>query len=180
MKYTLEFKLECIERYKKSHTFVFPIGIRSKESFRSKIRYWVKLYEDLGVDGLIHKPFNKEWTKEERFKLVAMVLSGRSVCSVAMEAHIPDGMLFQWVRKYREKGMDGLECRRKGRPTKVPTMPKKKKVKLAPSEKEELELLRARNEYLEAENAYLKKLDALVTKREAAHPKAKKQKSSKK
>ena len=45
---------------------------------------------------------------------------------------------------------------------------------------EELELLRARNEYLEAENAYLKKLDALVSKREAAHPKAKKQKSSRK
>ena len=59
-------------------------------------------------------------------------------------------------------------------------MPKKKKVKLAPSEKEELELLRARNEYLEAENAYLKKLDALVSKREAAHAKAKKQKSSRK
>ena len=55
----------------------------------------------------------------------------------------------------------------------------KKKAKLTPSEREELEILRARNEYLEAENLYLKKLDALVTKREAAHPKAKRQKSSK-
>ena len=94
-----------------------------------------------------------------------------------MEANIDSGQLYQWVRKYRENGMDGLECRA-GRKRKGPDMPKKKKVKLAPSEKEELELLRARNEYLEAENAYLKKLDALVMKRGAAHPKAKKQKQS--
>ncbi len=31
-----------------------------------------------------------------------------------------------------------------------------KKAKLTPSEREELEILRARNEYLEAENEYLK------------------------
>ena len=55
----------------------------------------------------------------------------------------------------------------------------KKETKLTPSEREELEILRARNEYLEAENEYLKKLDALVTEREAARPKARKRKSSK-
>ncbi len=179
MKYTLEFKLECIDKYKSTHSFIFPPNIKSKESFRSKIRYWTKLYDDLGVDGLIHKSFNKEWTPEKRFNLVAKVIAGKSIYSVASDAHIPDGLLYQWVRLYREKGIEGLELR-KGRKPKVPDMPKKKKVKLAPSEKEELELLRARNEYLEAENAYLKKLDALVNKREAAHPKAKKQKSSKK
>ena len=122
---------------------------------------------------------NKKWTLQERFELVKKVFAGHSISGVSKEANINPGQLYQWIKMYREKGIDGLECR-KGRPTEVPDMPKKKKFKLAPSEKEELELLRARNEYLEAENIYLKKLDALVTKREVAHPKAKKQKSSKK
>ena len=177
MKYTLEFKLECIERYKRSHSYVYPPGTKSKSSFVSHVRDWVRLYDDLGIDGLKHSGTNREWTAQGRFGLVAKVLSGRSASAVAREAHISNGQLYQWVKRYREKGMDGLECRR-GRPQKEPIMPKKK-AKLTPSEREELEILRARNEYLEAENAYLKKLDALVTEREAARPKARKRKPSK-
>lgn len=178
MKYTLEFKLKCVEAYKQSHSYVYPPGIKSKRSFRYHILEWVRLYDDLGVDGLRHSGTNREWTAQDRFGLVAKVMAGGSITGVAWEAHINCGQLHQWVRRYREKGMDGLECRI-GRPPKVPIMPKRKKSKLAPTEKDELELLRARNEYLEAENLYLKKLDALVTKREAARPKAKRQKPSK-
>ncbi len=177
MKYTLEFKLECVERYKRSHSYVYPPGIKSKGSFRSHVLDWVRLYDDLGVDGLRHSGTNREWTAQDRFGLVAKALAGRSIADVAREARISSGQLFQWVKRYREKGMDGLECRH-GRPPKKPIMPKKK-AKLTPSEREELEILRARNEYLEAENEYLKKLDALVTEREAARPKARKRKSSK-
>lgn len=178
MKYTLEFKLKCIELYNKSRLYDYPTGV-DHASFRHMVGRWAKKFDDLGIDGLKRSNQNKEWTSEERFNLVARVIAGHSISSVSKEANINPGQLYQWVKIYREKGIDGLECRR-GRPTEVPNMPKKKKVKLAPSEQEELELLRARNEYLEAENIYLKKLDALVTKREAAHPKAKKQKSSKK
>ena len=179
MKYTLEFKLDCVDKYKKHIKIAIPLGIKSERSFLTHVRDWVKRYDDLGICGLEHSNQNKEWTPEQRFELVAKVLAGNSIQTVAKNAHVEYSQLYQWVKRYREKGMDGLELR-KGRKPKVPTMPKKKKSKLAPSEKEELELLRARNEYLEAENAYLKKLDALVSKREAAHPKAKKQKSSKK
>ena len=178
MKYTLEFKLKCIELYNRSRLYDYPTGV-DHANFRHMVGRWAKQYYDFGIDGLIHKSFNKERTLEERFELVAKVFAGHSISSVSKEANINPGQLYKWVKIYREKGMDGLECR-KGRPIEVPNMPKKKKVKLAPSEKEELELLRARNEYLEAENIYLKKLDALVIKREVAHPKAKKQKSSKK
>ena len=180
MKFTLEFKLECIDKYKKEIHIDVPSNCKSSHhDFMHSVRNWNKIYDKFGVDGLKHNNFNHYWTSEERFKLVAEVLAGKTISQVAIENAINGGQLYQWVRKYRETGIDGLECH-KGRKPKVPNMPKKKKVKLAPSEKEELELLRARNEYLEAENIYLKKLDALVTKREAAHPKAKKQKSSKK
>ena len=54
MKYTLEFKLECVERYKRSHSYVYPLGIKSKGSFRSHVLDWVRLYDDyLGVIGLM-------------------------------------------------------------------------------------------------------------------------------
>ena len=180
MKYTFEFKLECINKYKNRERIERPdICKSSRDIFINRVRNWVALYDRFGVEGLKRKHFNKEWTKDDRFKLVAEVLAGKAIRQVALDNGLEDGQLTGWVRRYREKGINGLDLH-KGRKPKVPTMPKKKKVELAPSEKEELELLRARNEYLEAENAYLKKLDALVTRREATHPKAKKQKSSKK
>lgn len=177
MKYTLEFKLECVEKYKKGIRIDLPPGVKHRATFSHYLMGWVKAYEDLGVEGLMHKSRNREWTPEERLALVAKVLAGSSMREVARSGHIAYGMLYQWVKRYRERGMDGLECRR-GKPPKVPIMPKKK-AKLTPSEREELEFLRARNEYLEAENEYLKKLDALVAEREAARPKARKRKSSK-
>ena len=138
------------------------------------VREWVKSYDDLGIDGLKHSSTNKIWTPEKRFELVAKVLVGNSITSVAKLSHINPGQLYQWVRKYNESGMNGLQCK-KGRPT-MKNNNKKKRSKLSISEQEELKLLRERNEYLEMENEYLKKLDALVSKREAAEAKAKNQK----
>lgn len=176
MKYSLEFKLECVNKYKNGDFIILPSGLRSRDSFMAHVRTWAKTYDDLGVDGLKHSSTNKNWTPEKRFELVAKVLAGNSIYSVADKAHINDGQLYHWVRRYNEKGMDGLQCK-KGKQTKQFVMKKKtKKTKLSISEQEELKLLRERNEYLEMENEYLKKLDALVSKREAAEAKAKKQK----
>ena len=176
MKYSWEFKLECVNKYKKGEYINHPGTPNQRDSFMSHVRIWAKTYDDLGVDGLKHSPTNKDWTPENRFELVAKVLAGLSITSVAKNEHISKGQLYQWVRRYNEKGMDGLQCK-KGRPTKQFVMKKKtKKTKLSISEHEELKLLRERNEYLEMENEYLKKLDALVSKREAVEAKAKKQK----
>ena len=174
MKYTVEFKLECIEKHKNGQRINYPVGL-NKKSFLNHVQSWEKAYDDLGIDGLTHKTSNRQWTPEERFELVAKVLAGNSIKSVAKDAHINFSQLYQWARKYSEKGMDGLQCK-KGRPTEKFAMKKKKEIKLSVSEKEELKLLRERNQYLEMENEYLKKLDALVSKREAAEAKVKKQK----
>ena len=176
MKYSWKFKLECVNKYKNGEC-VAIVGTRNqRDSFRTHVKEWAKIYDDLGVEGLKHSSTNKDWTPEKRFELVAKVLVGNSIRNVAKNAYINSGQLYQWVRRYNEKGMDGLQCK-KGRPTKQTVMKKKtKKSKLSISEQEELKLLRERNEYLEMENEYLKKLDALVSKREAAEAKAKKQK----
>ena len=178
MKYTLEFKLDCVDKYKKGiHIDTTEKTKSQRDTFMRHVKEWVQNYDDLGIDGLKHSNKNKEWTSQERFALVAQVLAGNSLTMTAKKAHIDSGLLYQWVKRYREKGLDGLELR-KGRKPKIPSMPKKKNIKLAPSEREELIFLRARVKYVELENDYIKKLDALVTKREAAHPKAKKQKLS--
>ena len=176
MKYSWEFKLEYVNKYKNGQHIETPLGCRSRSGFLTHVREWVKNYDDYGINGLKHSSTNKDWTPEERFELVARVLAGNSIRSVSKNAHINNSQLYQWVRRYNEKGMDGLQCK-KGRPTKQIVMKKKtKKSKLSVSEREELKLLRERNEYLEMENEYLKKLDALVSKREAAEARAKKQK----
>lgn len=181
MKYDLNFKLDCVLKYKEGRRDFVPIGV-SKTSFLTRVYSWVKAFDDLGVDGLKHSSSNKEWTVEQRFELVAKVLAGDSINNVAKNSHVDSGQLYKWVKKYREKGMDGLKCLRKGRPSKegflIDIMPKKK-TKLTPTEKEELKLLKERNKYLEAENLYLKKLRALELEKTAKLAKAKKQESSK-
>ena len=177
MKYSWEFKLECVNKYKNGEYIATPGKTRNQRiTFMHHVKGWVKNYNDLGTNGLKHSSTNKNWTPEKRFELVDKVLAGHSITSVANNAHIGSGQLYQRVKRYNEKGMDGLKCKQ-GRPNKQLVMKKKtKKTKLSISEQEELKLLRERNEYLEMENEYLKKLDALVSKREAAEAKAKKQK----
>ena len=182
MKYSYEFKLECVKNYKEGKQNIKPDGVTIR-NFRDNVRLWVRLFELYGPDGLKHKQFNKDWTKEERYELVAKVLAGQSCSSVAIEAGINNGQLYQWVQKYKQYGLDGLELKHKGRPRKggyIVTKSKNKPEKLTQSEKEELILLREKERYLEAENAYLKKLTALTVKKKAeSSVKAKKQPSSK-
>lgn len=158
MKYDLNFKLEFVCNYKERKRDFVPSGIY-RSSFPSRVCSWMKTFNDLGIDRLKHNSFYKQWTVEQRFKLVAKVLSADYITNVAKNAHIDSGQLYQWVKKYREKGMDGLKCLKKGRPSKAGAstdiMPKKK-IKLTTTEQEELKLLRERNKYLEAENLYRK------------------------
>ena len=179
MKYSWEFKLECVKKYLKGEWAEKPENTNSLDSFHDRITEWVRIYRLYGADGLKHKPMNREWTAEERFELVSQVLAGKSINSVAIEAGINNGQLYQWVRKYKQYGYDGLELR-KGRKPKDPEMSKKTKPKeLDQSDYEKLKLLERENEYLRAENAYLKKLGALIMKKQAESPvKAKKQVSS--
>lgn len=181
MKYDWKFKLDCVLKYKEGRRDFVP-SKRNKRTFLNHVSAWVKAFDDLGFEGLKHKSTNRDWTPEQRFELVAKVLAGNSITSVAKNAHINSGQLYTWVKKYRENGTSGLECKRRGRPPKggfsIKIMPKKK-TKLTQTEREEFKLLKERNKYLEAENLYLKKLRALELEKTAKLAKAKKQKSSK-
>ena len=89
-------------------------------------------------------------------------------------------MLYQWVRKYKLLGYNGLVNMKKGRPSKDPEMKEKiTPAQLTESEREELIRLRAEIEYMKAENEVIKKEIALREEKEAARLKAKRQRLSK-
>ena len=181
MRYSFEFKRMCVEMYYQGCYPDEPDGLSAKE-FHHKIREWVRIKEAKGWDALRHKAHNKYWSPEEKYDLVARVIAGESNKSVAISAGIDNGMLYQWVRKYKIYGYNGLIDKKKGRPPKNPDMKKVDtniSLRLNESEYEELIRLRARTAFLEAENEVIKKEIALREEKEAARLKAKKQRLSK-
>ncbi|MBR3867267.1 MAG: helix-turn-helix domain containing protein [Butyricicoccus sp.] len=179
MKYSWEYKLECIRKYRQGEWPETPDGI-SKKEFRDKIRKWVRLEDSCGSEMLKHKSHSKEWTPEEKLELISKVLAGHSCNEVAITVGINSGQLCNWIKKYKIEGYEGLVTQRKGRPPKE--FPMKKKVDPTPlteSEREELIRLRAEIEYWKTENAVIKKEIALRQERMAAQLKAKKQRLSK-
>ena len=178
MKYSYEYKKQCVELYRQGKWAETPNGISERE-FHHAIREWFRVEEACRSEALQHKNQNKVWTAEEKYELVAKVLAGASIKNTAIEAGINSGLLYQWVRKYKMEGYEGLASQQKGRPPKESSMKKKAvPAELTPSEREEMIRLRAENEYLKAENAVIKKEIALREEKMKAQLKARKQRLS--
>ena len=181
MKYSYEYKRRCVEIYRMGEWPETPEGIQDTENFRKMIRRWVRIENENGPEALKHKGSDKKWQPEEKLELVSKVLAGEPKLSVAIEAGISTGLLYQWIRKYREFGYNGLINQKRGRQSKNPDMKKRNEnntKNLNESEYEELVRLRAENEYIKAEIEVLKKEIALREERWDEQLKAKKQKSS--
>ena len=179
MRYSYEYKKQCVELYRQGNWPETPDGVKEKR-FHDTVRIWVRIEDACGPEALRHKKQNKVWLAEEKYELVAKVLAGASCAETAIAAGINKGLLYSWVRCYTMKGYQGLATQRKGRPPKEPDV--KKQIvpeELTPSEREEMIRLRAENERLRAEIAVVKKEIALREERCAAQLKAKKLRSSK-
>lgn len=136
----------------------------------AKVRAWTRLNDMFGPESLEHRYFSKEYSAADKIGAVRRIQAGETYTKVANSMGMACiSVVLNWHRIYMKSGWVGLESIRKGR---RPNMPKAKTKRLSKNEKEELNVLRARNDYLEAENEYLKKLDALVQERENAQAKA--------
>ena len=182
MRYSYEFKRKAIELYRQGKWIEPPADITNLKNFHDMIVKWHHLEEVTSPDCLKHHSQNRKWTPEEKYELVAQVIAGATISSVAYSVGINIGLLAQWIRKYKIWGYNGLVNRKKGRKPKEPTM-KKMNInnprELEESEYEELIRLRAENAYIKAENEVIKKEIALREEKEAALLKAKKQRLSK-
>ena len=179
MRFSYEFKKECVEAHRNGVYLDTPEGI-STACFRSHVRRWRRLEDLHGPEALKHKQCHSIWTAEQKLELVTKVMAGESVNSVAESVCITAQLLSNWVRRYKTEGYNGLVKDNRGRSPKGNKM--KKETNPAPlteSEREELVRLRAEIEYIKAENEVIKKEIALREEKEAALLKAKKQQSSK-
>ena len=167
MRFTKEFKLECVRKYKAGEHIDDPGGCKHG-TFTHSVRVWARMYDALGEEGLEHRM--REWPWQDKMALVQRALGGESLTSVANASGIQACLLSKWLKTYREAGLDGLKSSmRKGR--RPPRMRSKPKPPNGP--KKTADELERENEELRAENEYLKKLSALVQGRKGRRPKRK-------
>ena len=162
MKYSKEFKLDCVRKYKNGEHIKDPPGT-SHAQFHNQILRWVRHYDSLGELAFDH---NKPTLSiEERIVLISRVENGESYSSVALSTGIQAGLLIKWHKIYRQEGVDGLKFLKRGRP-KMKKKPQLEKSLDQMTPEEKVKYYEERLEYLEAENAYLKKLKALVQRKQ--------------
>lgn len=144
----------------------------------SRIEQWLGHYRQSGSQGL--KSRHATYNGRFRLKVVRIMINkGLSLTATCAAFNIPNlCTVHRWLAIYREYGAKGLLELKQGR--KKTIMPRKKKqatTDLSP-EAQQLEKLRAENEWLRAENDFLKKLDALIQEKEAQNKPKKRRKPS--
>ena len=160
--YTAETKRLAVEAYLKGEGS--QTGICKRFKIRSKVilRKWIKVYNghkelrpSRGRGSDIYMTKGKSTTYEERLEIVSYCIEQGNDYTAAIEKYgVSYQQIYSWVRKYNEKGAEGLVDKRGKRK--------------AASEMTELERLRAenkllaaRNKRLETECAVLKKLEEI-------------------
>ncbi len=179
MKYSYEYKLRCVEKYRRGEWEETPAGVKER-CFHKYIKVWVRTEEACGKEALRSRRKKDGWTAEEKYAIIEKVISGSSIKTAAIQAGIDGSLLRRWYKRYIMEGYEGLITQRKGRPPKETKMRKKAEPEtLAISVQEEIKRLKAENARLEAENAVIKKEIALREEKTAAQLKARKQRLSK-
>lgn len=167
MRYTKEFKLECIRKYKNGEYITDPGGC-SHATFYRKLNSWVHIFDELGEAGLEYSKTMLSF--EDKIRCVQRVINGESMNSIATSIGRQESQISKWYNIYLHEGFEGLKFRKKGRP---PKMKKEEKYIESLSLEEQNEELKKRLELLEIENEYLKKLAALVQQRKGQQQKKK-------
>ena len=167
-KYSVEFKLKIVQEYLKGdigyHALAHKYGIPDKK----RIQFWVAKYRVMGEKGLQRSRKNETYSFQFKLHAVELYLSTEmSYQELALQLKLKsDGILANWVRRYRAVGIEGLKPQRKGRRPKVPD-----KTSITPecniNQDERLKQLEEENLKLRIEVAYLKELRRLRLEQEA-------------
>ena len=90
MKYSYEFKKECVQLYREGRWADTPEGVKEKR-FHDTIKEWFKLEEKHGPEILKHGN-NIEWTTDEKLEVVSKVLADAKleVDQARVDAYIDD------------------------------------------------------------------------------------------
>ena len=131
-------------------------------SSRGVLQKWMKVYNghrelrpSRGRGSDIYMTKGRTTTYEERIEIVSYCIEHGNDYTAAIEKYgVSYQQIYSWVRKYNEKGAEGLVDKR-GKRKPESEMTELEKLKA------ENRLLEARNKRLETENAVLKKLEEI-------------------
>ena len=174
-KYSTEFKMKVVKEYLESSISYKSLSEKYKLSHQEIVKRWVNAYKSQGYEGLKIKRKNTQYTLEFKLNVVNLYLTGEmSYQSLANELKINNpSMIARWVIDFREKGIEGLKSKKRGRPSKMSKSPKKSKdtkiessANISNSEnesltqaqlKEKIKKLEEKNYWLQLENDAIKK-----------------------
>ena len=126
-KYSTEFKMKVVKEY--LETNISYKSLLGKYCIPSEIvvKNWVNAYKSQSYEGLKAKRKNTQYTLEFKLNVVNLYLTGEmSYQSLANELKINNpSMITRWVNNFRDKGIEGLKSKKRGRPSKMPKTPKK-------------------------------------------------------
>ena len=173
MKLKLEDKIKIIKFYEEGYS----ISYLSKQFNVSHniIDRIERQYREHGIESFKEKGKNTKYPVNFKIEIINRILAGESVTGIASELCVNGGMIFSWVKRYKELGYNGLIEKKKGRPPKM--KPKSKETQINDTSMDEkdkrIKELEERNAQLEMENDLLKKLRALVQQRQQQQNKKK-------
>jgi len=171
VKYTYEFKLQCVEEVLKQHRSAESVA--NEHGFaESNLRRRVCFYQKFGSKGLKPRQYQ---TYDPTFKLKVLTAIDKkslSLSEACLSFNIPNAsIIVSWQKRFEKSGNFGLEDKPKGRQKPMAYKRAKKKSDKPLTREEELLL---ENESLRIQVDYLKKLQALIQAEEAAQNKRRK------
>ena len=174
-KYSTEFKMKLVKEYLEGKIGYRELAKKYNIPNKRAIQTWVSAYKTQGYDGLKVSRRNNNYSLEFKLNVVNLYLTGEmSYQSLANELKINNpSIIARWVNDFREKGIEGLKPKKRGRPSKMPKLPKKSTdIKIDSSEhltnsennslteaqlKEKIKKLEEKNYWLQLENDAIKK-----------------------
>ena len=161
-KYSRELKMQAVQAYLKGEGSIREINKRYGIVGKSQLCDWIKVYnghkefkEPHGSGKDIYMTKGRKTTQQERAEMVAFCIEHGNDYPQTIEKYgVSYQQIYSWVRKYEEKGVDGLADKR-GRTKPFEEMTEIEKLRA------ENRILQARNLDLEIENSFIKKLKEL-------------------
>lgn len=104
----------------------------------------------------------RQWSAEEKFNIIEPALNmKKSTRDITKETGLSNGMINNWIKKYRENGMEGLSNKRKPG---NPLMKYSHRKELSKEEQLEYENMKLRIENELLKKGYLMKGDGSIVK----------------
>ncbi|MDU6784529.1 MAG: IS3 family transposase [Peptoniphilus harei] len=166
-KYNTEFKMKVVKEYLEGQIGYKELSKKYNIQDKSTVRTWVNAYENQGYEGIKISRRNNNYSLDFKLNVVNLYLTGEmSYQSLANELKITNpSIIARWVSEFRERGIEGLKPKKRGRPSKMRKDGKKISVNKTKMKEDlrELEKLKEENYYLQMEVEILKKKDSILS-----------------